>query len=388
MTKTAIARTTEKQSSTAGRSLAEQLQQGLGAGVPDAVILFASPIYDHSALLESLIKAAGPTAIVGCSSSGEFTSHGPLDGSACALGLSSSEMRFRASVGTRLRQDRASAAREMVSGFTGSRDRTFRYRSALVLTDALAGYMEEFLEDVTMLTGGTYQLFGGGAGDDAQFSKTYVFCGRGAHTDACVALEILSSKPLGIGVSHGWIPASDAMRVTDSDGVRINSINATSAVEVLQEHAENTGQHFDPADPMPFFLHNIIGIDTGHGYKLRVPLTVEQGGAIQCAAEVPTGAKICIMRATIGSSGEAAANASRAAMKQLNGEQPAAGLFFDCAATRLRMGRDFGVELAEVTRALDSAPYAGCNTYGQLARIEGQFSGFHNCTAVVCAIPR
>jgi hypothetical protein len=30
---------------------------------------------------------------------------------------------------------------------------------------------------------------------------------------------------------------------------------------------------------------------------------------------------------------------------------------------------------------------AGCNTYGQVASIEGQLSGFHNCNAVVCVFP-
>ena len=29
----------------------------------------------------------------------------------------------------------------------------------------------------------------------------------------------------------------------------------------------------------------------------------------------------------------------------------------------------------------------GCNTYGQIARADGQFGGFHNCTAVVLAFP-
>ena len=34
-----------------------------------------------------------------------------------------------------------------------------------------------------------------------------------------------------------------------------------------------------------------------------------------------------------------------------------------------------------------SASYVGCNTHGQIARAEGQFGGFHNCTAVVCVLP-
>jgi len=53
----------------------------------------------------------------------------------------------------------------------------------------------------------------------------------------------------------------------------------------------------------------------------------------------------------------------------------------------LRLGEDFGDELDAVTRELKSAPFAGFNSYGQIVRAEGQFSGFHNCTAVVCVIP-
>ena len=77
----------------------------------------------------------------------------------------------------------------------------------------------------------------------------------------------------------------------------------------------------------------------------------------------------------------------RAARAQLQGQRPAVALFFDCAATRLRMGQEFGLELRSLEGALGPALYAGCNTFGQIARTEGQFSGFHNCAAVVCVIP-
>jgi hypothetical protein len=43
--------------------------------------------------------------------------------------------------------------------------------------------------------------------------------------------------------------------------------------------------------------------------------------------------------------------------------------------------------LSALASALGPTPYAGCNTYGQIARAEGQFGGFHNCTAVVCVLP-
>ena len=53
----------------------------------------------------------------------------------------------------------------------------------------------------------------------------------------------------------------------------------------------------------------------------------------------------------------------------------------------LRLGREFESELKAVGEALGTTRFAGCNTYGQVARAEGQFGGFHNCTAVVCIIP-
>jgi hypothetical protein len=94
------------------------------------------------------------------------------------------------------------------------------------------------------------------------------------------------------------------------------------------------------------------------------------------------------MTTTPASAADAAAEATRAALAQMEGNEPAIALVFDCVATRLRLGEAFGAELAAVQRELGDAPMAGFNTYGQIAKAEGQFSGFHNCTAVVCTIPR
>ena len=79
--------------------------------------------------------------------------------------------------------------------------------------------------------------------------------------------------------------------------------------------------------------------------------------------------------------------ATEAAVANLGGSQPGSALVFDCVATRLRIGDAFGLELESVGRTLNGAHFVGCNTYGQLARAEGQFGGFHNCTAVVMVLP-
>ncbi len=43
--------------------------------------------------------------------------------------------------------------------------------------------------------------------------------------------------------------------------------------------------------------------------------------------------------------------------------------------------------LGKEQEALGPARFAGCNSYGQIARAEGQFGGFHNSTAVIGVLP-
>ena len=238
MTNAAVAYTDCKASADAGTALGVQILDQLSGRAPDAVILFVSPTYDIATLIAALDAACHPVILVGCSSAGEFTGDRQGVESACAIALQSSEMLFSAGIGHGLRAQPDKAARDVVASFRGLARHDYVYRSALVLTDALAGHVDNLVEQLTVLTAGTYQLFGGGAGDDGHFSRTFVLCGCEVVSDAVVTLEILSNKPIGLGVSHGWQPASPGMRVTEAEGLCLVSLNATPADEVFAEHAE------------------------------------------------------------------------------------------------------------------------------------------------------
>lgn len=378
--------TAESDSPAAGRALGQQIQSGLGKS-PHAVIVFAAPKYDHAALLRGLQEVCSAELIVGASSAGEFTNDTIGVGLASALAIYDPEARFSLGVGKDLKANPAAAARSIVDCFKGGSDHSFPYRSALVLTDALAGYADALADELTVATAGEYQFFGGGAGDNASFERTTVFSGTEVFTDAAVALEILSHKPVGIGVSHGWEPASEPFRVTEATGLTLVSLNGLPAVEAFEVHAEAKGEKLDRSAPIPFFLQNIIGIDTGSGYRLRVPLAVENDGSIRCAAEIPVGSVIRIMKSSHQSAAEAAERATDSAIAGIGNCNPKAALFFDCVATRLRCGDHFTREVDAVTSRIGDAALVGCNTHGQIARAEGQFEGFHNCTAVVCVFP-
>ena len=384
MTDFAAVHTDAADAAAAGRDLADQIRARM-EGKPDVLLVFASSAYDDIALLRALQEGVAPGILVGSSSAGEFTHGKAGTGSVSALAIRSSDLKFAVGIGHGVSRDGRTAAREMISGFEGL-DSEYPYRAALVMSDALAGHAEALVEELTLRTSGRYVLAGGGSGDDAQFAKTHVFLGTEAHNDAAVGLEILSHKPIGVGVGHGWEPAGPAMRATEVDGMRLIGLNGQPAIEAFEAQAAADGKAFNHDDPMPYFLHNILGIATGDGYRLRVPLAVHEDGSITCAAEIPEHAQVHIMRTSSESAAQAAARATDHALAALAGHAPGAALFFDCVATRLRLGDDFAYELGTVVERLGPAQMVGCNTYGQIARAEGQFSGFHNCTAVVLVI--
>lgn len=389
MIQSTVAITNHPESRGAGAALGGQIAQAFAGEPPDAVLLMASERYRHAFLLEAFTAACRPKLLVGGAAQMAFSSLAGAEGTACALALRAppSEMRFAACVGRGVRRDLGAAVRELVSGFHGMRRHEYAFRSALILTDWLAGDSEALLDRLTIETAGSYQLFGGGVGGDDLLSGHNVFYGAEAISNGVVALEILSNKPVGIGVCHGWRPASPPMRVTEARGARLISLNAVAAGDVYRQHAESLGQRFDPSEPLPFFLHNILGVQTSGGHKLRVPLALNGDGSIEFASDIPAGTAVSIMQTSVRSSSDAAVIATRAAEQQIDGARPEVALVLDCVATRMRLGAAFGSEIAAVKGALGAVAFAGFNSVGQIARADGQFNGFHNCTAVVCVLP-
>jgi hypothetical protein len=373
MTRSVTTITSQQDSAQAGAELGRAIREGLNGGSADAVVVFASAQHDYHRLLSALVETSGTEVVVGSSSAGEFTNTSHGEGYVSARNLTANP---------------TAAAQQVVETFAGLAGRPMPYRSALVMTDALAGHTDALVEEMTIATGGNYRFFGGGAGDDGRFQKTYVFAGTQAMSDAVVALEMLSMQPVGVGVSHGWTPAGPGLRVTEVDGSRLISLNGAPALQAFEDHAEATRQKLDQENPLPFFLHNILGIESNGSFRLRVPLGIGADGSVSCAAAVPHGAVVRIMKTTAESAILAAEQATRSALEALGGREPGAALVFDCVATRLRIGSAFDNELKACADLLGPAGFVGCNTYGQIARAEGQFGGFHNCTAVVCVLPQ
>ncbi|MEO7497402.1 MAG: FIST N-terminal domain-containing protein, partial [Massilia sp.] len=187
-TQVAVGHTALRDAQEAGAFLAAAVNSQLGGAQPDLLILFASPDFSYRDLLAALSAGCAPRLMVGCSSAGEFSGCATDNSSASVMAIRADDILFNAALGTGLRADRAAAMRQLTPVFSGASNTAFPYRSALVLTDALAGYADELVHELTVHTGGTYQLFGGGAADDARFQQTHVFYGTDVHDDAVVVV--------------------------------------------------------------------------------------------------------------------------------------------------------------------------------------------------------
>lgn len=381
-----------KDSYAVGQDAARQAVARMGASDIKLTLVFASSAYRLEDVLQGIRAVTHAAPLLGCSSAGEFTDCGATCGAVAVTTIASDTLQVRLGAGRHFTQDVAAAVRQARASFVGSTDTSlytgYPGRTLLLMADGLSGHIEELIEELMTQTGMQYQLFGGAAGDDGRFQQTFVFCNDAVLTDAFVCAEVLSEQPFAIGISHGWCPASRPLRVTDSTGMHLHEINGRTAWEIYEEFAQENGLSVVQDNPSAFLMEHLLGVAYApEQYKLRVPLWKQPDGSLVCAAEVPSGALARIMRAEDHSILQSAKQAVKLAQTRL-GDKPIAGaLLFECVATRLKLGENFPREIDLMKESLGNVPFVGCNSYGQLARVHGEFSGLMDATALVCLIP-
>jgi methyl-accepting chemotaxis protein len=71
----------------------------------------------------------------------------------------------------------------------------------------------------------------------------------------------------------------------------------------------------------------------------------------------------------------------------MGGGACAGAIVFDCICRNLILGPKFSDAVGAIRQELGDVPFAGFETYGEIALDAGDLSGFHNTTTVVLTIP-
>ncbi|MFA5259752.1 MAG: FIST N-terminal domain-containing protein [Candidatus Omnitrophota bacterium] len=379
---------------TTGKAVAQEALQKLGAAKADLAVVYASSKYDYNQVLKGVNEVTGNALLIGSSSAGEFNeARADKESIVCGL-LASDTHKFFAGLGTGLKADPIAAVTMAKASFPGTLN-GYAHKSAILHVDGLAGNGEEASLAALSELGMDMTLSGGAAGDDLKFKETKVFLNNKTLSDALSICMMFSKKPVAIGVKHGHSPISGPMTITKAKANVVYEIDGKKAFDVwkntVKDELGKTGVDVnklqDPAEIGSLLIQYEAGLETGGDYKIRVPLSTSEDGALNFACTMVEGSVMRVCKSPQEDQIRSARIAAELALKAVGNVKLAGAFVFDCVCRSLILGDRFFEGIKAVKSVIGNIPIVGFETYGEIGLIPGQLSGFHNTTTVVMLIP-
>jgi hypothetical protein len=358
---------------------------------PNLIIVFSSISKDQKEVLSGIREINSQALLVGCSDAGQITTDGPSKGGVAVMAIASDSMNFIPGFGGNIADGAREAGQKLAKDIIGkTKD---EIKAFMMFSDVLKGNGADIVRGIQDIAGVDALIVGGAAGDDFQFKETFVYLNDQVIPSALVGVGITGEFSAGIGVRHGWVPIGLPKTVTKSHGAVLEELDGKPAVNIYEEHFGKQAEELksEPLAIMAITYPLGMSVEGSDELLIRDPITVDDKGAITCAAEIPEGAKIRIMLGSREDAIKAARSAAEKASEQLNGKEAKAIIIFNCIARSKLFGRHGADEIKEIQSILgEKAPLIGFYTYGEQAPLGGdmqrKFSCFHNETCVIFAI--
>jgi len=173
-----------------------------------------------------------------------------------------------------------------------------------------------------------YKLFGGGAGDYASMENSLVFTSQWISSKGVVAV-IFKGKELYIDSRTylGWRPLSKEMTITEAEDMLVKTIEHKPAFDIYQHYLgfDKDENFFKSVLEFPLLINR-------QGEEIaRVPVFVDDNGAIQFVADIQEGEKF---RIAYGDP-ELIISDAKQMHKNVNTFQPEAIFLYTCGCRRL-----------------------------------------------------
>jgi hypothetical protein len=224
-----------------------------------------------------------------------------------------------------------------------TKDRARWAESVFCFVNAFWPEKQNFLTHLYDALGPFVNYLGGGAGSLSFQSMPCVFANGVVAEHAAVVG--LMDVPMSIGVAHGWHPISDPIKVTETRGNTILSLNWRPAFDVYSELiASHSGQRitketfFDIAKSYPLGL-----VTLDNEMRIRDPFATDNG-ELHIVDEVPEGEYIRIMHGDLDSLLTGARHAIGSTLDSTASEMDM--LCIDCISRVLFMQEEFAQELS------------------------------------------
>ncbi|MBI5890832.1 MAG: FIST C-terminal domain-containing protein [Nitrosomonadales bacterium] len=231
-----------------------------------AVLFFCSPSYDLDVLANEIKRHFPGVTAVGCTTAGEIGPEGYQTHSLSGVSFSSSEFVAEAGRFDALQSFEMVAGREFAEGLLENlvaRQKTGNV-FGMLLIDGLS-MREEPVSHAFQDGLGAVPMFGGSAGDDLKFERTWVFHDGSFHTDSAVLLLLSTSLPFHILRTQHFLADGERLVVTEVDAARriVREINGLPAVD---EYARLIGVSPDKLVPDHFANWPVVVVIDGTDY--------------------------------------------------------------------------------------------------------------------------
>jgi hypothetical protein len=173
--------------------------------------------------------------------------------------------------------------------------------------------------------------------------------------------------------------------VTKSEGSVVHELDGRPALSIYEDYfGEKAGDlRKEPLARMAITYPLGIKLPGMEEYLIRDPITVDEKGAITCAAEIPEGSEIRLMIGSKEKAVEAAEDAARKLVRDFEqaGTRPKLVLMFNCIAREKLFAQKANDEIQAVMRIIgEDVPLLGFYTYGEQAPIGGEVHDLEKCS--------
>jgi len=225
------------------------------------------------------------------------------------------------------------------------------------------------------------RIFGGLAGDDRQFSGTYVFSHTGYSGDGAAVIVLDRSRVDVNGIAtSGWAGVGGEMVITSSEGNVVRTINNRSPVELFKEYLQVGDRDLQEMGiSFPLLVRRPDGSEV-----LRAFLAIDfKTGSLVFAGAVPQGARVRFSS----SFGHEIIEKSVREITSWHSQHPRADLvlLFSCMARHQVSGPMITEEISTASD-LWNAPLIGFFTYGEIGHNLSGTCDFYNETLSLVSV--
>lgn len=253
------------------------------------VLFFCSVRYDLDELAAEMRRLFPGVPVIGCTTCGEIGPEGYSEHSLSGVSFGGPHWSAAAGLLPHLQAFDRARAESAIGGVLSKlspEPAANRRRFAFMMIDGLS-LCEEVVTLALQRALGDIPLFGGSAGDDRRFRKTWVYCDGAFHADAAVLAVFETDHPFKFFKTQHFIADSERLIVTEADAPR-RIVKELNGLPAAQEYARAVGVPVEVLSSEVFSAYPVVVRINGMDY-VRSILSANPDGSLTFYCAIDNG---------------------------------------------------------------------------------------------------